>query len=48
MEMENITRNESNPKAIVWSGSEKFMSVKLHVLKKTSAAKLFKHIGNEN
>ena len=39
---------ESNPKAIVWNGSEKFMSVKVHILKKTSVAKLFKHIENKN
>ena len=33
-------RYESNSKATVWNGSEKFMSVKTHVLKKASAAKL--------
>ena len=42
------TRYESNPEAIVWNGSEKFMSVKIHVLEKTSVAKLFKHIDNKN
>ena len=42
------TKYESNPKAIVWDGSEKFMPVKIHVLKKTSVAKLFKLIENKN
>ena len=35
-----ITRYESNPKATVWDGSEKLMSVKTHVLKKPPAAKI--------
>ena len=42
------TRYESNPKANDWNGSETFMPVKIHVLKKTSVAKLFKHIENKN
>ena len=40
-------RYESNPKAIVWNGSEKFMPVKIHILK-MSVAKLFKPIENKN
>ena len=39
---------KSNSEAIFWNGSEKFMSVKTHVHKKTSVAKLFKHIENKN
>ena len=35
---------ESNPKVIVWNGSEKLMSVKIHVLKKSYVVKLLKHI----
>ena len=35
------TRYESNPKATVCNGSEKFMSGKIHVLQKASAAKLY-------
>ena len=38
------TRYEKNPKAIVWNGSEEFISVRIHVLKKASVPKLFKHI----
>ena len=43
-----ITRYESKPKAIVWNGSEKFMSMKITFVKKTSVTKLFKHIENKN
>ena len=42
------TRYEGNPKAIVWNGSEKFMSIKIHILEKASIAKLFKHIEIKN
>ena len=35
------TRNESNPEKTAWNGSEKFMSVKIHVLTKASIAKLY-------
>ena len=35
------TRYESNPKAIVWNGSEISMSVKIHVPKKASVVKLY-------
>ena len=37
-------RNESNPKATAWDGSEKFISVKFHVLKKAYVAKLYNGI----
>ena len=42
------TRYESNPEAIVSNGSEKFTSVKIHVIKKTCVVKLFKHTENKN
>ena len=42
------TRYERNPKTVFWENSEKFMSVKVHVLKKASVAKLFKYIENKN
>ena len=32
---------ESNPKAAVWNGPEKFMFVEIHFLKKTSVAKFY-------
>ena len=35
------TRNESNPKAAVWNGSEKIVSLKIDVLKKASVPKLY-------
>ena len=38
-------RYESNPKANVWNGSKKFKSVKIHVFKKASVAKLFSGMG---
>ena len=34
------TRYESNTKPIVWSGSEKLMSVKIHVLKKNACSQI--------
>ena len=34
-------RDKSNPKASVWNSSEKFMSVKIHVFKVASVAKLY-------
>ena len=40
-------RYESNPKAIVWNGSEKFMSVKIHGFEKKSVAKIFWHVENK-
>ena len=37
-------RDKSNPKASVWNSSEKFMSVKIHVFKVASVAKLYSGI----
>ena len=34
------TRYESILKVTIWNGADKFMSVKIHVLKKVSASKL--------
>ena len=38
------TKYESNPKATVLNGSEKSMSVNIHVFKKTSSVKLYSDI----
>ena len=37
-------RDKRNPKVSVWNSSEKFMSIKIHVFKIASAAKLYSGI----